>query len=503
MFLMSTSLVLCQNLVLSNHSCVSDNSFPCGNASISGVQLSCGRRKHSGLVPNAKKRHSKKRSWWQRFFFDEDGNWLGLKDDAAFEVLEEEEEDEASDMGLSANEKFEAWRRRAEAIVELREAQKDVKNEEKRRWEDWIVDGAYGDDDVNNGGSWVQDSNGAVGKLGDDVGDDFREVFSGRGLAKSVRDLVLGREDDDILYEDRVFRYASFNSAKFLAVLIIVPWAVDFLVHDYVLMPFLDSNLIVLLHAANLDVSMLLMLLLLIYVEKVPLAAQLLDVRRNQKLEMVKSLKLEKARYRLEVEIGKSPPLSDKDLYLELRQKALELRDEWRLENRKAFANIWSDMLFGISVFLLLYFNQNQVALLKFTGYKLLNNISDTGKAFLIILVTDIFLGYHSESGWQTLLEVMVEHFGLEIDSNSITIFVCLIPVILDACVKLWVHVQVSAKIIPKGGQYFPGDEETLGGFRYIHTGSLSAWALVFFSYTNIFFIRVACFLSLLHVLLY
>lgn len=36
-----------------------------------------------------------------------------------------------------------------------------------------------------------------------------------------------------------------------------------------------------------------------------------------------------------------------------------------------------------------------QVALLKFTGYKIINNISDTGKAFLIILITDIFLGYN------------------------------------------------------------------------------------------------------------
>jgi hypothetical protein len=35
-----------------------------------------------------------------------------------------------------------------------------------------------------------------------------------------------------------------------------------------------------------------------------------------------------------------------------------------------------------------------QVAMLKFTGYKLLNNISDSGKAFLIILVSDILLGY-------------------------------------------------------------------------------------------------------------
>lgn len=58
------------------------------------------------------------------------------------------------------------------------------------------------------------------------------------------------------------------------------------------------------------------------YVKTVPLAAQMLDVRRNQKLEMVKELKAEQARYRLEVEIGKSPPLSEKELHLELRHKA-------------------------------------------------------------------------------------------------------------------------------------------------------------------------------------
>jgi len=43
--------------------------------------------------------------------------------------------------------------------------------------------------------------------------------------------------------------------------------------------------------------------------------------------------------------------------------------------------------------FLGYFMNFFQVALLKFTGYKIINNISDTGKAFLIILITDIFLG--------------------------------------------------------------------------------------------------------------
>ncbi|KAL0346839.1 UNVERIFIED_CONTAM: Chloroplast envelope membrane protein [Sesamum calycinum] len=369
---------------------------------MSTSMLCCGRRKSLGLIPNAKKRHSKRRSWWQRFFFDEEGNWLGLKDEDMLDALESEAN--SSDDELSENEKFEAWKRRAETIVELREAQEDVKNEESRRWRT---------------GLWMK----LLMML----------VMVHRGL--KTRTAPLGNremiEEDDILYEDRVFRYASFNSAKFLAVLIIVPWAVDFLVHDYVLMPFLDR-----------------------YVKTVPLAAKMLDIRKNQKLQIVKALNLEKARYRLEVEIGKSPPLSDDELYLELRHRALEMRDEWRLENRKAFANIWSDVVFGISLFLLLYFYQGQVALLKFTGYKIVNNITDTGKAFLIILITDIFLGYHSESGWQTLLEIIVEHYGLEVDQSAITIFICLIPVVMDACVKLWLF-KFLPRLSPKVSNIF------------------------------------------------
>ena len=45
------------------------------------------------------------------------------------------------------------------------------------------------------------------------------------------------------------------------------------------------------------------------YVKTVPLVAHTLDVRRSQKLEMVKELNREKSRYRLEVEIGKSASL--------------------------------------------------------------------------------------------------------------------------------------------------------------------------------------------------
>ncbi|KAL1820023.1 hypothetical protein ACET3Z_014892 [Daucus carota] len=408
MFLMSTSLVLCHNSVFINQTTKNLHLNSSCSRRILG-QWGYKRRRRGqiggGLIPNAEKGggSSRKKSWWKKFFFDEDGNWFGLKD----EDMIPEEESVINDDEFSEGEKFEAWRRRAEAIVELREAQEDMRNEESRRWEDWIVEETHSS-------TWVQEpSNDGVGQSSDDFREDLADLIPGKGL--SLSNFVLGNEDDDLLYEDRVFQYASINSAKFLAILIIVPTVMDYLVHDYVLMPFLDR-----------------------YVKTVPLAAQILDVRKHQKLEMIEELKLDKAKYRLEVEIGKSPPLSDDEMWLELRHKALVLRDEWRLENRKAFANIWSDMVFGISLFILLYLNQSKVALLKFTGYKIINNISDAGKAFAIILVTDIFLGYHSETGWHTLVEMVVEHYGIDVDQAAITIFVCLFPVSVDACVKLW-----------------------------------------------------------------
>jgi len=68
------------------------------------------------------------------------------------------------------------------------------------------------------------------------------------------------------------------------------------------------------------------------------------------------------------------------------------------------------------------------------------------GVWLLSMLLLTAFVGqwnacrYHSESGWQTLLEIIVEHYGLEVDQSALTIFVCLVPVVMDACVKLWVR---------------------------------------------------------------
>lgn len=58
------------------------------------------------------------------------------------------------------------------------------------------------------------------------------------------------------------------------------------------------------------------------YVETVPLAAEVFDVRKTQKLKMIRELKLERQRVRFEAEIGKAPPLSEEELADHLRHEA-------------------------------------------------------------------------------------------------------------------------------------------------------------------------------------
>ncbi|KAL3567178.1 hypothetical protein D5086_032593 [Populus alba] len=264
-------------------------------------------------------------------------------------------------------------------------------NEESRKWEDWIVDyGDNGHDDDSNGSWWSKEFDGNGGSV-EDVRSDPTDLVPEKGFVESVRDLVFGREEEDLLYEDRVFRYASLNSVR--TTLTCVLRRLNRMGQN-----FAAPYAIVMQNKGH------------PYVKTVPLAAQMLDVRKNQKLEMIKEIKLEKARLKLEVEIGKSPPLSDEEEWRELRHKAEEQHD-----------------------FVL--------ALLAHLCY-----LSDSSSELRL----NAFYEYHSESGWQTLLE----HYGLEVDQSAITIFICLVPVVIDACVKLWLF-KYLPRLSPKVANIF------------------------------------------------
>jgi hypothetical protein len=65
--------------------------------------------------------------------------------------------------------------------------------------------------------------------------------------------------------------------------------------------------------------------------------------------------------------------------------------------------------------------------------------LSDSAKAFVIILFTDVFVGFHSPHGWEVILEGVSRHLGLPENRQFIFLFIATFPVILDTVFKYWI----------------------------------------------------------------
>nr|YP_010183968.1 envelope membrane protein [Scoliopus bigelovii]QVG62814.1 envelope membrane protein [Scoliopus bigelovii] len=70
---------------------------------------------------------------------------------------------------------------------------------------------------------------------------------------------------------------------------------------------------------------------------------------------------------------------------------------------------------------------------------KFLYNLSDTIKAFSILLVTDLWIGFHSTHGWELMIGSVYNDFGLAHNDQIISGLVSTFPVILDTIVKYWI----------------------------------------------------------------
>nr|YP_009548417.1 chloroplast envelope membrane protein [Pityrogramma trifoliata]AYW15238.1 chloroplast envelope membrane protein [Pityrogramma trifoliata] len=66
-------------------------------------------------------------------------------------------------------------------------------------------------------------------------------------------------------------------------------------------------------------------------------------------------------------------------------------------------------------------------------------SLNDTMKAFFILLLTDLCVGFHSPHGWEIIVGSFFEQFGLIPNKYVIPRFVSTFPVILDTVFKYWI----------------------------------------------------------------
>ena len=131
--------------------------------------------------------------------------------------------------------------------------------------------------------------------------------------------------------------------------------------------------------------------------------------------------------------------LNDDLLREKLTEKATELKNDADIESLRAIKNVFSDF-FGVLAFALVcLFSRNELRVLRGFVDEAVYGLSDSAKAFAIILFTDIFVGYHSPEGWSVLLDGMADHFGLPSSESFVNTFIATFPVILATIFKYWI----------------------------------------------------------------
>lgn len=161
----------------------------------------------------------------------------------------------------------------------------------------------------------------------------------------------------------------------------------------------------------------------------------------NSDLENEAFEELEHYRATLEMRqlVGLAPALTEVEITEKIQEKATEIAQDYRAESYNAYENIFSDIFSFFAFVGILLISKREIAMLKGFLDEIVYGLSDSAKAFLIILFTDIFVGYHSPHGWEIILENVAKHFGIAESRDFNFLFIATFPVILDTVLKYWI----------------------------------------------------------------
>ncbi len=142
--------------------------------------------------------------------------------------------------------------------------------------------------------------------------------------------------------------------------------------------------------------------------------------------------------------LNQAPPISSEVIKENIKNKAIEIAEEFHIKNNSAISNVFADLISLISFSIIVIISKKEIVILKAFIDNIVYGLSDSAKAFLIILFTDIFVGFHSPEGWEVILKGLAEHLGLPADRTIVFFFIATFPVILNTIFKYWIFRYLS-----------------------------------------------------------
>jgi CemA family len=137
--------------------------------------------------------------------------------------------------------------------------------------------------------------------------------------------------------------------------------------------------------------------------------------------------------------VGVAPKLSIEQMEQQIEEKAEEIKVNFYRHSANAVKNWFADFLSILAFGWLISHSQQQIKILKSFIDDLISGLSDTAKAFMIILLTDIFVGFHSPHGWEIILEGTAKHLGIPENREFNSLFIATFPVFIDTVFKYWI----------------------------------------------------------------
>ena len=131
-----------------------------------------------------------------------------------------------------------------------------------------------------------------------------------------------------------------------------------------------------------------------------------------------------------------------------IQKKTVDLATHYNQRSIDSLTNLFVDLSTFGTLCLLIVVLRPQIIILKSFLIESIYSLSDTTKSFLLILVTDLLVGFHSPRGWELFLEFVLNRFGFPHNENFIFLFVATFPVLLDTVFKYWIFRYLN-KISP------------------------------------------------------
>jgi hypothetical protein len=137
--------------------------------------------------------------------------------------------------------------------------------------------------------------------------------------------------------------------------------------------------------------------------------------------------------------VGTLPEMTQPQTVEMLKEEAVELWRESRAQALNGLKNVLADGMSLIIFVGLVYLNRDKLIIVRRFLSRTFIGLNDPTKVFLFILITDLFVGFHSAEGWEVLLEGIALHFGLPENKTFIHTFIATVPVMIDSFTKFWI----------------------------------------------------------------